>query len=86
MMLAGLNKKCIDGFVRWMFEARNYAVNNVGTQLKCIKTISKNAKAEGMKVHPYALIIKTFSLSKHERFMQIISDDEVLALKTCMLH
>lgn len=81
MMLAGLNKKCIDGFVRWMFEDRKYAVSNVGTQLKCIKTISKNAKAEGMKVHPYALILKTFSLPKHERYMQIISDDEVHALK-----
>jgi len=81
MMLAGLNKKCIDGFVRWMLEDRSYAVNNVGTQIKCIKTISKNAKAEGMKVHPYALSLKTFSLSKHERYMQIISDDEIAALK-----
>jgi len=81
MMLAGLNKKCIDGFVRWMFEDRRYAVNNVGTQLKCVKTISKNGKAEGMKVHPYALNLKTFSLSKHERYMQIISDDEIVALK-----
>jgi integrase len=81
MMLAGLNKKCIDGFVRWMFEDRHYAVNNVGTQLKCVKTISKNAKAEGMKVHPYALNLKTFSLSKHERYMQIISYDEIVALK-----
>jgi len=81
MMLARLNKKCIDGFVRWMFEDRHYAVNNVGTQLKCIKTISKNAKSEGMKVHPYALSLKTFSLSKHERYMQIISNDEIVALK-----
>ena len=81
MMLAGLNKKCIDGFMRWMFADKQYAVNNVGTQLKCIKTIGKNAKAEGMKVHPYALSLKTFSLSKHERYMQIISDDEIMELK-----
>jgi hypothetical protein len=57
-------------------------VNNLSTQLKYIKTISKNAKAEGMKVHPHALSLKTFRLSKDERYMQIIPDDEISALKS----
>jgi len=81
MLLSGLHKRCVDGFVRWMFEVKRYAVNNVGTQVKCIKTISRNADAEGMKVHRYALTLKTFSLSRHERYMQIISKEEIQDLK-----
>lgn len=81
MMLSGLHKRCVDGFVRWMFEEKKYAVNNVGTQVKCIKTISRNADAEGMKVHKYALSLKTFRLSRHERYMQIISQEEIQDLK-----
>lgn len=81
MMLSGLHKRRVDGFVRWMFEEKRYAVNNVGTQVKCIKTISRNAHAEGMKVHRYALTLKTFSLSRHERYMQIISKEEIDDLK-----
>ena len=81
MLLSGLHKRCVDGFVRWMFEEKRYAVNNVGTQVKCIKTISRNADAEGMKVHKYALSLKTFRLSRHERYMQIISQEEIQDLK-----
>jgi len=82
MLLSGLHKRSVDGFIRWMFEEKRYAVNNVGTQVKCIKTISRNADAEGMKVHRYALSLKTFSLSRHERFMQIISEMEIQDLKS----
>lgn len=81
MMLSGLHKRCVDGFVRWMFEEKRYAVNNVGTQVKCIKTISRNADVEGMKVHRYALSLKTFSLSRHERYLQVISEKEIDDLK-----
>lgn len=81
MLLSGLHKRCVDGFVRWMFEEKRYAVNNVGTQVKCIKTISRNADAEGMKVHRYALSLKTFRLSRHERYLQIISKEEIEDLK-----
>ncbi len=81
MLLSGLHKRCVDGFVRWMFEEKRYAVNNVGTQVKCIKTISRNADAEGMKVHRYALSLKTFRLSRHERYMQIVSQEEIEDLK-----
>jgi integrase len=81
MMLSGLHKRCVDGFVRWMFEVKRYAVNNVGTQVKCIKTVSRNAHAEGMKVHHYALSLKTFGLARHERHMQIITQEEIEDLK-----
>ena len=81
MLLSGLHKRCVDGFVRWMFEEKRYAVNNVSTQVKCIKTISRNADAEGIKVHRYALSLKTFRLSRHERYLQIISKEEIEDLK-----
>jgi integrase len=77
-----INENFIDKFTNWLMKTKKYAVNTASKHIANIKTVSIEAEKKGIQVNPYAKHIVVFSESDEDRFIQILSFEELETIRT----
>lgn len=79
--LETIDKSMVDRLTQWLLKIKKYSINNVGHQLKQLKTICKEAERNGYKTNAYVAHIESFKRRSSERLIQTFNFNEISTLK-----
>lgn len=77
-----INQPLIDKFEHWLLKTKKYAVNTASKHIANIKTVCIEAENKGIQVNTYAKQITIASESDDDRYIQTLSFDELLEIRT----
>ncbi|MEK9741296.1 MAG: phage integrase SAM-like domain-containing protein [Flavobacteriaceae bacterium] len=81
LLLTEINESFVETFTSYMIDDRSYSINYTSNTLKFLKSICNHARKKGIKVHHFAQYISCFSQSEKDRYLQIITPDEIQKIK-----
>lgn len=76
-----INYEFTNKFKNWLLKDQKYSVNYAGKNLDNLKTVSIDAKSNGIKVHEYSTSIKGFKEKNEDRVIVTLSFDELEAIE-----
>lgn len=77
----GITKPFVDKFTNWLVNTKNYSTNYSGKQLEILKTVCIDAEKNEITITPYSKTIQHFRESENDRYIQILSFDELDIIK-----
>jgi integrase len=77
----GITKPFVDKFTNWLINTKNYSTNYSGKQLEILKTVCIDAEKNEITITPYSKTIQHFRESENDRYIQILSFDELDIIK-----
>ncbi|UQD55870.1 phage integrase SAM-like domain-containing protein [Flavobacterium sp. K5-23] len=77
----GITKPFVDKFTNWLVNIKNYSTNYSGKQLEILKTVCIDAEKNEITITPYSKTIQHFRESENDRYIQILSFDELDIIK-----
>ncbi len=77
----GITKTFVDKFTNWLVNTKNYSTNYSGKQLEILKTVCIDAEKNEITITPYSKTIQHFRESENDRYIQILSFDELDIIK-----
>ncbi|EIA09589.1 phage integrase SAM-like domain-containing protein [Flavobacterium frigoris] len=77
----GITKPFVDKFTNWLVNTKNYSTNYSGKQLEILKTVCIDAEKNEITITPYSKTIQHFRESENDRYIQILSFDELDTIK-----
>lgn len=81
IILEEVNKSFVESFTKWMLDHKGYSVNYTANIIRLLKAICSEAEKNGIKVHYYAKFISSFNQARSDRYLQIISFEEIQKIK-----
>ena len=81
ILLSEINKEFVESLTGWMMSDMNYSVNYTSNTLKLLKAICSEARKKGVKVHYYAEHISCFNQREKDRYLQIITPEDIYKIK-----
>ncbi|MGC6422248.1 MAG: tyrosine-type recombinase/integrase [Flavobacteriaceae bacterium] len=85
LLFQDLNAPCVDGFIRWLLEKKQFSTNHAGRLIATFKTLALDAKRNGLKVHPAIRSVSGFSQNSQERLINILTFDDLEKIKQVTL-
>lgn len=76
-----ITKPFVDKFTNWLVNTKNYSTNYSGKQLEILKTVCIDAEKNEITITPYSKTIQHFRESENDRYIQILSFDELDIIK-----
>ena len=77
----GITKPFVDKFTNWLVNTKTYSTNYSGKQLEILKTVCIDAEKNEITITPYSKTIQHFRESDKDRYIQILSIDELDTIK-----
>lgn len=76
-----INKKVVDKFRVWLLDEMRYGVNHAGKQLDILKTVCMDAMSLEIEVNPYVANIKGFRKDRKDKYIEILSEEEIQKIR-----
>ena len=80
-----INQDLIEKFEHWLRKTKKYAVNTASKHIANIKTVCMEAEKKGIKVNSYVKQITIVSESDDDRYIQILSFEELEKIRTTII-
>ncbi len=76
-----ITKPFVEKFTNWLVNTKNYSTNYSGKQLEILKTVCVDAEKNEIVITPYSKTIQHFRESENDRYIQVLSFDELNLIK-----
>ncbi len=81
LLLTEISESFVEAFTSYMINDRSYSINYTSNTLKFLKSICNHARKKGHKVHHFAQFISCFNQNEKDRYLQIITPNEIQLIK-----